>query len=73
MDHFTCYALAVVMKDQMAKTIAKVFYERFIMVFGMPAKLLSDQGGKLYLGTGGGAVCHVQHSEVPDHCISPAM
>ena len=29
-DHFTCYALAVVMKDQMAKTIAKVLYERFI-------------------------------------------
>ena len=30
--------------DQMAKTIAKVFCERFITVFGMPAKLLSDQG-----------------------------
>ena len=44
MDHFTCYTLAVMMKDQMAKTIAKVLYERFIVVFGMPAKLLSDQG-----------------------------
>ena len=43
-DHFTCYALAVMMKDQMAKTIAKVLYERFIVVFGAPAKLLSDQG-----------------------------
>ena len=43
-DHFTCYALAVVTKDQMAKTIAKVFYERFIVVFGMPEKILSDQG-----------------------------
>ena len=42
-DHFTRYALAVIMKDQTAKTIVKVFYKRFIMVFSMPAKLLSDQ------------------------------
>ena len=44
MDHFTCYAMAVMMKDQMAKTVAEVLYERFITVFGMPAKLLRDQG-----------------------------
>ena len=43
-DHFTRYALAVVTKDQMAKTVAKVFYEHFIAVFGMPTKLLSDRG-----------------------------
>ena len=44
MDHFMCYAFAVMMKDQMAKTIAKVLYERFIVVFSAPAKLLSDWG-----------------------------
>ena len=44
MNHFTRYALAVVMKDQTAKTVAKVFYECFIAVFGAPAKLLSDRG-----------------------------
>ena len=43
-DHFTRYALAVVAKDQMTKTVAKVFYECFIVVFGAPAKLLSDRG-----------------------------
>ena len=43
-DHFTRYALAVVMKDQTAKTVTKVFYEHFIVVFGAPAKLLSDRG-----------------------------
>ena len=43
-NHFTCYAMAVVTKDQMAKTVAKVLYERFIAVFGAPAKLLSDCG-----------------------------
>ena len=44
MDHFTRYALAVVTKDQTAKTVAKVFYEHFIAVFGVPVKLLSDRG-----------------------------
>ena len=43
-DHFMRYALAVLTKDQMAKTVAKVLYKRFISVFGMPAKLLSDYG-----------------------------
>ena len=43
-DHFMRYALAVVMKDQTAKTVMKVFYECFIAVFGAPVKLLSDRG-----------------------------
>ena len=43
-DHFSRYALAVVMKDQTAKTVVKVFYECFIAVFGAPAKLLSNRG-----------------------------
>ena len=43
-DHFMRYALAVVTKDQTTKTVAKVFYEHFIAVFGAPAKLLSDRG-----------------------------
>ena len=40
-DHFMRYTMADVTKDQMAKTVAKVLYERFIVVFGMQAKLLS--------------------------------
>ena len=48
-DHFMHYTLAVVTKDQTAKTIAKVLYERFIMVFGAPAKLLGDQGANFTL------------------------
>ena len=42
--HFMRYALAVVTKDQMAKTVVKVFYEHFIAVYEAPAKLLSDRG-----------------------------
>ena len=48
-DHFMRYALAVVTKDQMAKTVAKVFYECFIVIFGAPAKLLSDRGQTSHL------------------------
>ena len=43
-DHFTRYTLAVVTKDQTAKTVMKVFYKCFIAVFGAPAKLLNDRG-----------------------------
>ena len=43
-DHFMRYTLAVVMKDQTAKTVAKVFYKCFIAVSGVPMKLLSDRG-----------------------------
>ena len=31
------------MKDQTTKTVVKVFYDHFIVVFGVPAKLLSDR------------------------------
>ena len=48
-DHFTCSALAIVTKDQTAKTMAKVLYERFNMVFGIPPKLLRNQGANLTL------------------------
>ena len=46
-DHFIRYALAVITKDQTAKTVARVLYERFIMVFSATAKLLSDWGQTL--------------------------
>ena len=49
MDHFKHYTLAIITKDQMVKTMAKVLYERFIAVFGMPAKVLSDQGANFTL------------------------
>ena len=41
-DHFTRYAVAFITRDQKAKTITCILYERFISVFGVPAKLLSD-------------------------------
>ena len=44
MDHFMRYTLAVMKKDQTAKTVTKVFYKHFIAVFGVPMKLLSDRG-----------------------------
>ena len=43
-DHFTRYSMVFVTKDQKAKTVMRILYERFISVFGMPTKLLSDRG-----------------------------
>ena len=68
-DHFTRYALAVVTKDQMAKTVVKVFYECFIVIFGAPAKLLSDRGGELHVCPGRGVVLCLWYPEVQDHSL----
>ena len=43
-DHFTRYAMAFVTKDQKAKTLAAVLYERLFTVFGAPERLMSDRG-----------------------------
>ena len=43
-DHFTHYALALITKDQTTKTIVRILYKRFIVVFGVPTKILSDCG-----------------------------
>ena len=48
-DHFMHYTLVVMTKDQTAKTIAKVLYERFITVFGVLARLLSNWGANFTL------------------------
>ena len=68
-DHFMRYAMAVITKDQMAKMVVKVLYERFIMVFGMLSKLLSDWGVNFTSAT----VCCIWHSKMLNHCISRAV
>lgn len=43
-NHFTKFAVAVPIKDQKAKTIAKAFWENFIVHYWFPSCILSDQG-----------------------------
>lgn len=43
-DHFTKFAVAVPTKDQKARTIARSLWENFIVHYGFPSRLLSDQG-----------------------------
>lgn len=43
-DHFTKFAVAVPTKDQKARTVAKALWENFIVHYGFPSRLLSDQG-----------------------------
>ena len=43
-DHFTRYAQAYPVKNQTAKTTAKVLWEHFLRHYGFPQKILTDQG-----------------------------
>ncbi|CAL9690547.1 unnamed protein product [Knipowitschia caucasica] len=43
-DHFTKYAVAVPTPNQKAKTVAKCLWDHFLVHYGIPEKLHSDQG-----------------------------
>ena len=43
-DHFTRYAQAFPTKDQTARTVAKILWEKYFVHYGLPQRLHSDQG-----------------------------
>lgn len=43
-DHFTKYAVAIPTRNQKAQTVAKCLWENFLVHYGFPEKLMSDQG-----------------------------
>ncbi|KAL3987009.1 ubiquitin carboxyl-terminal hydrolase 12/46 [Sarotherodon galilaeus] len=43
-DHFTKYAVTVPTPNQKAKTVAKCLWDNFLVHYGIPEKLHSDQG-----------------------------
>ena len=43
-DHFTKYAVAIPTTNQKAKTVAKCLWDNFLIHYGIPEKLHSDQG-----------------------------
>lgn len=43
-DHFTKYAVAIPTPNQKARTVAKCLWENFIVHYGFPERLHSDQG-----------------------------
>ena len=43
-DHFTRYAQVYVTRTQVAQTMAKTLWDKFIVHYGLPKKILMDQG-----------------------------
>ena len=43
-DHFTRYAQAYVTRTQTAQMMAKTLWDKFIVHYGLPEKILTDQG-----------------------------
>ena len=43
-DHFTKFSQAIPMKNQTAQATARALYENFIVHYGIPARIHSDQG-----------------------------
>ena len=43
-DHYTKYAVAVPTPNQKARTVAKCLWENYIIHYGFPERLHSDQG-----------------------------
>lgn len=43
-DYFKKYAVAIPTSNQKAKTVAKCLWENFIVHYGVPERLHSDQG-----------------------------
>ena len=43
-DHFTRFAVAIPTKNQTAKTTSEVFFNHFILKYGIPSRIHSDQG-----------------------------
>ena len=43
-DHLTHYAQAIVASSQKASVVAKTLWDQFFMHYGLPEKILSDQG-----------------------------
>lgn len=43
-DHFTRYAVAIPTRDQKARTVARCLWEQFLVHYGFPERLHSDQG-----------------------------
>ena len=43
-DHFTRFVMAIPTRNQLARTVADAFYNNFILHYGIPERIHSDQG-----------------------------
>ena len=43
-DHFTCYAQVFVTPSQAAKVVTEILWDKYFVHYGLPEKIISDQG-----------------------------
>ena len=48
-DHFKKHVMVYVTPDQTAKTVTKFLYQGYVLIFGAPARLLSDWGANFMI------------------------
>jgi transposase InsO family protein len=46
-DHFTRFAMAIPIRNQLARTVADAFYNNFILHYGIPERIHSDKGANI--------------------------
>ena len=69
-DHFTKHIMAYVTPNQTTKTIAQFLYQGYILIFGAPARLLSDWGAN-FMSSIIDEMCKLQCEEVANHTLPP--
>ena len=68
-DHFTRYAQAIPTRNQTAKTTAEAIFNHFILHYGIPQKIHSDQGKKLRKQRHQGIMQHFRNFQNQNHTV----
>ncbi len=70
-DHFTKYAVAVPTRNQKAQTVARCLWENFLVHYGFPERLHSDQGPDFRVTPDQRAMSHCRDTQGENYSLPP--